>query len=190
MKALWWMAAGAAALAAVVGRRRRSETDALEDLEDRPVARAVLQESVAAARRVEELSSAVQALEARIASMERASPAGRLDAVLNRVALLEERLEAIAGQRAEIPAFDALIAQAEVRLASRIDALDARASGHDAAIQYLREHASQTEAGLQAVMGAVQKLAAQISRGLPSRIEPRKETTTEAPLELYRAASG
>jgi hypothetical protein len=192
-KILAWMAAGAAVLAAgallgsAAGRRRRSGSEALsgrpvgdlEDLVDRPVLQSAVAESLAAARRLESLAETVAALEARVDNVERTAPAGRVEAIWKRVAELEKVVEQIQAQRSEAPSLDALAAQAVEHIAPRIQALEARVDEHHAAIQSLQAQASQTEANLQRMITAVEKLADQVSRVLPAaaaiRMEPGKE---------------
>ncbi|HYM13788.1 MAG TPA: hypothetical protein VEU62_23820, partial [Bryobacterales bacterium] len=218
-KALAWMATGAAVLAAgavlgsAAGRRkdrgrRREEhaglvADPLEDLADRPVARAVLAESVAVARRVETLADSVAGLEARMQAAERAAAANaeaaaaqsaeRIEAIWRRVVQIEERLEQIRAERAEMPPLHTIVAQAESRLSPRIHVLETRLEEHHAVIGQLREQASQTEANLQKMIAAVEKLADQVARVLPpqaQRIEPKRESAAAPAGSAAGAAAG
>lgn len=192
-KILAWMATGAAVLAAgallgsAAGRRRRSGSEApsgrpggdLQDLADRPVLQSAVAESLAAARRLDSLAETVAALEARVDNVERTAPAGCVEAIWKRVSELEKVVEQIQAQRREAPSLDVLAAQAVEHIAPRIQALEARVDEHHAAIQNLQAQASQTEANLQRMITAVEKLADQVSRVLPAaaaiRMEPRKE---------------
>lgn len=152
------------------------EPDALEDLADRPVARAALAEGLGAARRVTALSHTVAGLEARVQGMERTSSAERVDGIWNRVLELEQRLEEIRTRQAHLPSVEALAGQVETRLSPRLQAIEARVKEHQAAIEQLQAHAAQTEAHLQKMIAAVEKLAEQISRAFPAmRIEPKAE---------------
>ncbi|MBI3697925.1 MAG: hypothetical protein HY238_24215, partial [Acidobacteria bacterium] len=176
IKALAWMATGAAVLAAgaflgsAAGRRKERapkqaaiDPEMLEDLSDRPVARSVLAESLAAARRLEKVAGAVERLELRVQSVERAAPAERIEAIWQKVLQLEQRLEQVQAERAKLPALDTVVAQAETRLSPRIHGLEARVEEHHTAIQQLQTQATQTEANLQKMIAAVEKLAEQIS---------------------------
>lgn len=193
------MATGAAVLAAgallgsAAGRRKERAPrsgpapgpplpGALDDLTDRPVAQAALTESLAAARRVDTLARNLESIETRVHAIERANSAERVDAVWQRVLHLEERLEQIRAQRTEVP-IDAIVAQAESRLSPRIHTLETRVEEHHAAIQQLQAHAVQTDANIQKMIAAVEKLTEQIARVLPSasgRIEPRRESAAAA----------
>src|SRR5581483_4864594 len=76
-------------------------------------------------------------------------------------------------------------AEAERRVLPRVHALETRLDQHDAAIQQLQDHATKTDANLQRMIAAVEKLTEQISRALPPaplRIEPKREAAA-APQE-------
>ncbi len=199
-KTLAWMATGAVMLAAgaflgsAAARRkdrspaRGSEPGAddgsLEDLADRPLAREVLAESMAAARRVDSLADAVASMDTRLQAMERASSTDRLEAIWQRLQQIEQRLEQVQTERLEVPAIDALLSQAESRFTPRIVSLENRVEEHHEAIRQLQTHASQTEANLQKMLAAVEKLTDQLSRAMPAgslRIEPRRETVAATP---------
>ncbi len=181
------MLAAGAFLGASAGRRRRataapdSVKDPDLDLADRPVARAALAEAMETGRRLEQLSGAVAGLETRMAAIEDAA-GSRIEAVWQRVLGLERRLEEARGDRLPVADIGALVSQAEARIEPRLAGLGARVDQHDAAIRELETHASQTEANLQRLITAVEKLTDQISRALPSgRMEPQNATAAAAP---------
>ncbi len=195
--ALAWMATGAAVLAvgafvgSAAGRRKGSapserrdhpDRDLLEDLVDRPVAQAAQAESLAAARRVDSLAETVASLETRVQTVERSAVTDRVDALWSRVMQLEERLEQIRAM--EIPPADALAARVQDRLAPRLAVLENRVEEHQTAIEQLQAHATQTEANLQKMIAAVEKLTEQISRSLPS-----SRSAEPAPAELGAPAA-
>ena len=198
-----WLATGATLVAAgtflgaAAGRRRervaparpRPEDD--EDLADRPVARAALAEAVQAARRVDRMAASVASLEARVTAIE-TSTSARVEAVWQRVLRLEERLEQLKAERAGQPGVEQAAAEAERRLAPRLEALEGRVEQSQAALRQLEAHAAQTEINLQKMLAAVEKLADQVTRALPPpgppRVEPQRETAAaaEAPAEGER----
>ncbi|GEM_PF-6073662 len=200
IKALAWMAAGAlvivagGALGSPSGRRNKQSRTAgeprgtenseqFEDLADRPVARAVLSESIEAVHRIESLAGSVAALEARMQALERSSPAGRLDEIWQRVLQIEKRLGSIEAERQATPPVEALVGEAEKRLSSGISAIESRVEQQQAAIEQLQADASQTSSNLQRMVAAVENLTDQISRILPPvplRLEPKRETTAAA----------
>jgi tetratricopeptide (TPR) repeat protein len=186
-KALAWMATGAAVLlagafvGAAAGRRegRRPagpapEPRVPEDLEDRPLAREAWADTLAAARQVDQLVDTVAGLEARVRTVE--ANTRRADEVWQRVLRLEQAIEELRGQ----PAAE----EVERRVMTRVSNLEARVDQQDTAIQQLQAHAAQTDANLQRMIQAVEKLTEQISRALPAapqRIEPRREETEARP---------
>ena len=198
-RTLAWMATGAAmvAVGALVGsstgrrqpgatspRQAGSAADAVEDLEDRPVARAVLKESLAAVRRADALAGALASLDARVQSIETIPSSERLEPIWQRVLQLEQRIEEIRSQRPEIPSIETLASQAEGRLSPRIRAIETRVAEHQAAIQQLQTQAAQTEINLQKMIAAVERLTDQIARVLPGaagRMEPKREAGSAAP---------
>jgi len=187
-RTLAWLATGAAVLAAgaflgsatsrrrdrgpYAGRDRGPELP--EGLADRPLAREAWADALAAGRKVDELQQTVAGLTSRVAGLETGG-AGRVEAVWQRVLRIEQRLEEVRTGQGEAAA-----AEAGERILPRVAALETRVEEHGAAILELRAHAAQTEANLQKMIAAVEKLTDQISRALPPaaplRIEPRKET--------------
>ncbi|MBI3664859.1 MAG: tetratricopeptide repeat protein [Acidobacteria bacterium] len=195
-KKLAWMGTGAAILAAGVllgsaaGRRRQlsvsQDVPEPEDLADRPLAAAALADSLTAARRVEQFAGAVESLGARLDAVERSSSAERVEAVWQKVLRLEERLEQIQAERVRIPGLETVVAEAETRLSPRITSLETRVGQHEVAIRQLQAQAAQTEANLQKMIAAVERLTDQISRALPTaplRMEPKRETLSATPEE-------
>jgi tetratricopeptide (TPR) repeat protein len=145
-----------------------------EDLEDRPLAQEAWADAVAATRRVEQLVHTVSGLETRVSVAEANSR--RVDEVWQRVLRLEQTLEELKGQPAA--------AEAERRVMARVSAMETRLDQHDTAIQQLQAHATQTDANLQRMIQAVEKLTEQISRALPpgpQRIEPKREESEPRP---------
>jgi hypothetical protein len=191
-RTLAWMAGGAAVLVAgaflgaSAGRRRdgrrapdsgRADLERLDDLEDRPVARAAWADALAAARRVDEVAHAVTALESRVSAAE--VSARRVDEVWERVLRIEQMLADLKRETAEPVEVQAVVAEAERRVMPRVTALENRLHQHDAAIHHLQTHAANTDLNLQRMIAAVEKLTEQISRALPAgpqKIEPRRET--------------
>jgi chromosome segregation ATPase len=200
IKVVAWMAAGAlvivagGALGSPAGRRNKQsgapeesgkteDSEQFEDLVDRPVAQAILSESIEAVHRIESLAGSVAALEARMQALERSSPASRLDEIWQRVLQMEERLGSIEAERQAAPSLDALVAEAGKRLSSGMSAIESRVEQQQAAIEQLQADASQTSSNLQRMVAAVENLTDQISRILPPvplRLEPKRETTAAA----------
>lgn len=190
-QALAWMFTGAAVVAAgafvgtAAGRRRerrpshggRPEPELPDDLADRPVARAAWDDVLAATRQVDRLVHTVTGLESRVAAIE--TTTGQVDQVWQRVVRLEQQLDELRRERLESADVEAVAAQAAERILPRVAGLESRVERHDAAIQQLQSHAVQTDANLQRMIAAVEKLTEQISRVLPAttlRIEPKRET--------------
>jgi len=193
-RTLAWMATGAVVLlagafvGATAGRRkarpsghnRTAEPDLPDDLQDRPVARAAWADAMTAARRVDAVEQTVSGLESRVAAAEHTTR--KVDDVWQRVLRLEQMLDEVKRERAQPANVEALVAEAERRAMPRVEAIETRLDQHDAALQQLQSHASQTDVNLQRMILAVEKLTEQISRALPAgpvRIEPKRETATE-----------
>ena len=88
-------------------------------------------------------------------------------------------------ERLEPAQVQSVVAETERRVMPRVDAIETRLDQHDGAIRQLQSHAAQTDANLQRMIAAVEKLTEQISRALPAgpvRIEPKRETSA-APQE-------
>jgi hypothetical protein len=177
-KTLAWMGTGAVLVAAGFllsppPRRRRRDPEALPDwdqpdgLADRPVAAQALSEGLAAAQRVEQLSGVVDRMETRLERLERGSSAERVDAVWQKIAHIEEQIAQLRAERLQAPPIDALPAQVEEWLSPRLASLEARLDEHAIAISELQKQAARTEANLQRMIAAVEKLADQVSLTLP-----------------------
>ena len=195
-RAMAWMATGAAVLAAGAflgasnSRRRERPAGAPDsgpkprspeeppDLEDRPVAQAAWADAMAAARRVDQIAHSVSGIESRVATME--TNTRQADEVWQRILRIEQMLDEIKQTPLEPAQVQALAAETERRVIPRVAALESRLDQHDVAIQQLQGHATQTDANIQRMIAAVEKLTEQISRALPAaplRIEPKREAT-------------
>lgn len=130
-------------------------------------------------RRVDELASAVAALQKRVDTRAEtglksaAAPpseemAGRLEAVSERIERLERRVEQLASEASAAPAVDTdqVLAAVEQMITQRIGGLDERLTDQVRAIELLRSASAQTDTLLQKLICAVEVLAEQAGEKL------------------------